>query len=188
MSIEEFIITLEDPRRGEGKRHQLRDIIVIIFMAILSGQQSIKGFARFAKSNNEELTTLLSLKHGVPKFSTFQGVISHFSEQLLVSKFISWVSQYHKDWADEFIALDGKAVRATVTSGGTSVQNFVSVVNAFGHKSKMIYGMKSYENKKGTEVEIVRQLAQELGVKDVTFTLDALHGKKNSKLDFNPGL
>jgi hypothetical protein len=176
----EFFTQLEDPRRGQGQRHKLADILTIVIMAILSGHQGLKGFARFAASNEQDLTEVLQLKHGVPCFFTIRSVLQGLDEQLLAKQFISWVKNYHSELRDEFVALDGKAIKSTVNGGNTGLQNFISVVNAFGHQSGIVYGMKSFENASSDESSTVRSLLAQLGLKDSVFTMDALHAQKNT--------
>jgi len=177
-SINDFFDSIPDPRRSQGQRHQLADVLLIIMMAILSGHQGIRGFARFAKANAAELTTQLKLKYGVPCYFTFHSILTGLDEQLLVAKFIQWVKNSLPESADDFIALDGKAIVASSSGGLTSAQNFVAVVNAFGHRSGLVYGMQSFENGKSGEGEALRKLVSELGLKDKVFTLDALHTQK----------
>lgn len=173
-----FFDSLEDKRRKQGQRHKFRDILTIIIMAILSGHQGLRGFTRFAKANDEELIEALNLKHGVPGYSTFQSLLKDLDEQILVAKFIEWVKSIVPPSADDFIALDGKAVRSTTAGGNTRLQNFVAVVNAFGHQSGLVYGMNSYENGKSGEGEALRKLIEQLGLTDKVFTMDALHCQK----------
>jgi len=177
--LQEFIESLEDPRRKQGLRHQFKDVLVIIIMAILSGHQGLRGFTRFAKANAEELTEVLQLKYGVPGYSVFRSVLLSLDDQILAAKFIAWVKQSVPASADNFIALDGKAIKATSKGGQTKLQNFVAVVNAFGHQSGMVYGMKSFENGKSGEAQALRDLIEQLGLKDKIFTMDALHAQKN---------
>ena len=173
-----FFDSLEDPRRKQGQRHQFKDILTIIIMAILSGHQGLRGFNRFARANAAELTEALDLKHGVPKYSTLQSLLTSLDEQILVIKFIEWAKSILPESEDEFIALDGKAIRATTVGGNSKLQNFVAVVNAFGHKSGLVYGMNSYENGKSGEGEALRNLIEQLGLTDKVFTMDALHCQK----------
>lgn len=177
--IFDFFAGLSDPRRGQGQRHKLENILAIVVMAILSGHQGLKGFARFASSNRAELEKALSLKHGVPCFFTIRAVLSGLEEQLLARKFTAWVKTYNQQIDDRFIALDGKAVSSTIQGGNTKLQSFVSVVSAFGHQSGLVLGMKSFENGKEGEAEALRQLVGQLGLADKIFTMDALHTQKN---------
>ena len=175
----EFFSSLEDPRRGQGQRHELSNIIAIVIMAILTGEQGFRGFSRFAKSNAEELAEVLKMKHSIPGYNTIRSALISIDEDVLVKEFINWTRDYLPEIADdEFIALDGKAVRATTSGGNTSKQNFVSVVNAFGHKSGIVYGMQPFENGKSGEGQALRDLVEKLGIKNVVFTIDALHTQK----------
>lgn len=175
----EFFSTLTDPRRGQGQRHKLHHVLSIVIMAILSGHQGLRGFTRFAASNEKELVELFKLKHGVPCFYTLRSVLNGLDEQLLAQRFISWVKGYHLALGDEFVSLDGKAVASSVHGGNTGLQNFISVVSAFGHQSGIVYGMKSFENGKSGEAEALRALVQQLGLSDKVLAMDALHTQKN---------
>ena len=108
-TIKEFFSTIVDPRRGQGQRHTLENIMTIIMMAIISGHQGIRGFCRFAENNETELTEVLKLKDGVPCYHTFQVILiilTALNEQMMVQKFMTWMRQYHSELADNFIALD----------------------------------------------------------------------------------
>lgn len=118
------------------------------------------------------------MKHGIPKFNTIRDVLNAINSDLIAQTFITWMQQYHIDFDDDFVALDGKAVRSTVGGGNTSLQNFIAVVSAFGHKSGIVYGMETYENAKSAESQTLRDLVTKLGFTDVIFTMDALHIQK----------
>lgn len=174
----DFISSLNDPRRGQGQRHTLENIILIVLMAILSGHQGIKGFARFAASNAAELTEALHLKHGVPSFGTFRSVLLFLDEHLLAAKFIEWVKGCHGSFDDDSVSLDGKLLRSTGKGINTSHQRFVSAVSAFGHQSGLIYGMLSFSNGKSGEADAVRSLVKQLGLEGKVLTMDAMHCQK----------
>ena len=91
---------------------------------------------------------------------------------------IGWVQNYLSGSADEFISLDGKSIKSTANGGQTKLQNFVAVVNAFGHRSGLVYGMKAYENGKSGEAQALRELIGQLGLDGKVFTMDALHAQK----------
>lgn len=175
----DFLSSIKDPRRPQGVRHSLVALFSITFMAILSRQHSLRGIARFAKNNKEELVASLQLSHGVPGFNTFRDFFQSIDLQSVSSAFILWLQSQDFAATDDFIALDGKAVKSTVSGGNTAFQNFVAVVSAFGHRSGMVYGMESYENGKSAETQCVRELIEKLGLVDKVLTMDALHAKKN---------
>ncbi len=178
--LQDFFASLEDPRRGQGQRHTLSNVLTIVIMAILTGEKGFRGFFRFAQANAKELTTLLAMKHGIPGYNTIRDILLAINQDTLIRNFINWTQDYLPSFSeDQYIALDGKAIKATTNGGNTSQQNFVSVVNAFGHKSGIIHGMQPFENGKASEVQALQKLVSKLGVKHVVFTLDALHTKKN---------
>ena len=174
----EFFNSVKDPRRKQGQRHSFQNLLTIIIMAILSGHQGLRGFNRFAIANAKELNQVLDLKYGIPSYSTFQALLTELDDQLLASKFITWVKSFTSSSTDSFIALDGKAIKSSTNGGNTKLQNFVSVVSAFGQQSGLVYGMKSYENGKSSEGQALRDLVIQLGLKGKVFTMDALHTQK----------
>lgn len=177
-SLNDFVSSLKDPRRRQGQRHQFGHVISIVIMAILSGHQGLRGFARFSRVNGEALDEVFHFKHGYPKFNTIRSVLSTLDHQALIQQFIGWAKSSVPGFSNEAVSLDGKAIRATTNGGNTELQNFVSVVNAFGTQSHLVYGMEAFNNGKSGEAEALRQLIVKLGLTDRLFTIDALHAQK----------
>lgn len=178
ITLNDFLSSLKDPRRSQGQRHQFNHVLSIVIMAILSGYQGLRGFSRFAKANAEALDEVFHFKHGYPKFNTFRSVLSALDHQVLIHQFILWAQGSVPGFTEESISLDGKAIRATTNGGNTEFQNFVSLVNAFGAQSHLVYGMQPFNNSKSGEGEALRQLIIKLGLTDRLFTMDALHTQK----------
>jgi hypothetical protein len=173
-----YLSSVPDYRCRQGQRYPLSDLLLIVLMAILSQKQGLRDFARFAQSNSAILTTLLQLKQGVPQYATFQSLFSHLSAYELSAKFIAWLQTYHPTLAGDYIALDGKAVKSTVTGGRSSTQDFISVVSAFGQCSGSTYGMESFQHNKSGEAQALRDLVEKLGLSGKIYTADALHCQK----------
>ncbi len=53
------------------------------------------------------------------------------------------------------------------------------IVSAYVHNSGQVLSVSKYENKKISEVAIVSEMIDALGLQGVTFSMDALHCKKN---------
>ena len=176
--LNDFFDSLTDPRRGQGQRHKFHHVLMIVIMAIISGHQGLRGFARFAQANEKELTKELGLKHGVPCYFTFRTILMGLDNQVYADKFIKWVKGNTDESTDDFIALDGKSIASTTKGGQTQLQNFVAIVSAFGHRSGLVYGMKSFENGKSGEAAALRDLVAILDVKGKVLTMDALHTQK----------
>ena len=73
----------------------------------------------------------------------------------------------------------GKGLKNTVSDCYSQEQNFVTMVSAFSHYRGEILGIKVMENKKQSEIAVVRDLLELLDLKGVVFTMDALHCQKS---------
>jgi hypothetical protein len=61
---------LEDPRRGNAKRHLLWEVLMIALCAVLSGGESCADMALFGQLKESFLRQFLTLPHGVPSHDT----------------------------------------------------------------------------------------------------------------------
>ena len=88
-SLYERFQRLSDPRKAKGKRYSLVTLLVVIFLAKLSGQDKPGEIADWAKNHAEALAKLLHLRRGwMPHHNTirrvFQAIVSETEfEQLL---------------------------------------------------------------------------------------------------------
>jgi hypothetical protein len=94
--------------------------------------------------------------------------------------FHQWTRSYVPIEAGEWIAIDGKSIRSTVSDCSSAYQNFVSSVSLFCSKREQILHVERLENRKDSESQTVEDLFEIPDLKDVVFTLDALHCKKNA--------
>jgi hypothetical protein len=92
--------------------------------------------------------------------------------------FNQWSQQYSLIPTSEWISLDGKSLKNTVSNYDNEKQNFISCVSAFSHQRKLVLGVKMMENKEESEINVVRELIELLDLKGVVFTFDALHCQK----------
>lgn len=85
-----------------------------------------------------------------------------------------------QDCKEEGIAIDGKSINRTVSSGPNSKQNLVSLVSFFGQQSRLIWHVGKLENGKSSEITKGQQLLKMFKIKHCIFTLDALHCQKKT--------
>jgi hypothetical protein len=117
-------------------------------------------------------------KDRVPTFYTVRRVLQGIDFNLLSSKFQQWALQFVSIGEDEWISIDGKAISGTTTNGQNSQQHFVNLVSLYCSKQKLVIGNGLVLNSKESEIPVVRQLIDALGLQGVTFTIDALHCQK----------
>ena len=176
----EYLKTIVDKRKDRGKRHQLLPTLIIMIMAMLSGYTGLRAIARFAKANREVLKDYLPLPRGkTPSFPTRYRISKASDCAQVIEAVNDWMSQYLKG---ERIAIDGKSINSTVSASQESEQNLVSLVSLFSQSSHLILKVGQLENNKGSEINKVSELLEQLEINQAVFTLDALHcQKKRSK-------
>lgn len=184
MNLIERLNQIKDFRRKQGQRYSLTSILLIIIMGVMSGRYGYREINTFAKANEKDLRRNLKIKHKkMPSHVTIREIIMRVDFDALNEVFYKWASSYVKIEKDEWISIDGKSIRSTVEDYNTSYQNFVCLVSVFTQKRGQVIKTSAYENKKESEISVVRKLIEVLDLKDVIITLDALHCKKNFKTD-----
>ena len=77
MFMEEYLLQadqLTDPRQQAKVRHLLKDIVGIVFFAVLARNDEWTEIADFAVDEEETLKKYLELPHGIPSHDTIQRV------------------------------------------------------------------------------------------------------------------
>lgn len=181
VSLLEKFRKLSDSRRSEGKRHSIEVVLMISLMSFVSGIYSYRGIASFAKRHKKELIKILKIpKDRVPSYPTIRRVFISIDPDELALAFRDWLIENDFLEESDWISIDGKSLRGTLTDYSKKYQNFVSIVSAFSHSKKFVLMSKSFENKKASEIPVVAELILSLAAEDLTITMDALHCKKNS--------
>ena len=187
-TLVEYLAQVPDFRRREGRRYPLPTLLVMIIMAILSGQYGYREIARFLKANRDELVAHLGLKRKrMPSHVTIRTVLMKLDFEALNKAFEHWAQTHLQVASGDWISVDAKAIGSTVTDYDNAYQDFVSLVSAFAQEQGTVLAMARYHNKDTSEVPLTRTLitamVEALDLEDVVFTLDALHCKKNNAPD-----
>ena len=187
-TLVDYLAQVPDFRRREGKRYPLPALLVMITMAIMSGHYGYREIARFLKANRDELAAQLSLKRKqMPSHVTIRTVLMHLDFEALNEAFAQWAQTHLHVDAGDWVSVDAKAIRSTVTDYDKAYQDFVCLVSAFAQEQGTVLAMARYHNKDTSEVivtrELIAALVEALDLEGVVFTLDALHCKKNDAPD-----
>lgn len=178
-SLIDYLKQIPDFRHPEGCRHPLWLVLLIVIMGVISGDWGYRALGRFVERHRRELIKLLSIPQArVPSYSTIRRVIMGLDYEELEKAFNQWASQYGQIPSHEWLSIDGKGLKNTVTDYAQSEQNFINVVSAFSHQRGIVLGVKVMENKQTSEITTVRELLEILDLTGVVFTLDALHCQK----------
>jgi hypothetical protein len=180
MNLIECLEEIKDFRRLQGQRYNNISMLLIIIMSILRSKYGYREMARFCKLNKELMITKFGFKNKkVPSHVSIRTFIMSTDFASIQEAFHKWTQQYVSIEKGEWIAIDGKSIRSTVSDCCSEYQNFVSLVSLFCIRKEQVLRVEKFENKKGNEGKTVEELLDLLDLRDVIFTLDALHCKKN---------
>ena len=179
MNLIKSLDRIKDFRRGAGKRYPLTPVLLIVIISIISGKNSYREISTFADANKEIFLIFFDNKRKkTPSHVTFREIIKGINFEEVLSCFKIWALQYIDIEENEWISIDGKALGSTVTDCSNEYQNFVSLVSLFTHKKNQVLSVGKLEIKKSSEIFTVREVLELLELKDVIFTIDALHCQK----------
>lgn len=176
-----FLKDVTDLRRAQGTRIKLNHFLEAMILAGMSGHFGIRSISRFVLDNEDFFVDRYHLLHGVPKQTNIFLMLKSLDYQQLNEALYRWVSQYLDPKDENWIAIDGKAIGSTVTDKHGSEQNYKSMVSMFCSKKGIVISSKSIENKKSNEGDAARTLIEQLELKGVVFTMDALHCQKKQR-------
>jgi hypothetical protein len=178
-SILHYLSKLADCRRGAGRRHSQQTILVLVLMAIMSGYHGYRAIGDFIKRNRLDLLNFLKpVKNRLPTFYTVRRVLMCLDFVEFSNQFYQWSKQYIEIQPGEWVSIDGKAIGGTVIDQPSSYQDFINLVSIFTSRQQMVLANAQVRNSKESEIPVVKQLIENLHLKDVVFTLDALHCQK----------
>jgi hypothetical protein len=181
MNLLDCLSQIKDPRRKQGQRFELDKLLLLIIMAMMRGCYHYREIARFCSYHQSDLTGLLNIKSKhMPSHVTIRQLVLSLDFSSLQTCFHKWARQYVPIEENEWVSIDGKAIKSTVSDSHNSYQNFVYLVSLFSQKQEQIIYAEKFDSKEKSEITVVEQLIESLYLKDVIFTLDALHCKKNA--------
>lgn len=134
-SIIECVMSVPDPRRGNHRKHELRDMLFASLVSVLCGYDSYVAFARFTELNLEWMRGLgFAFKNGVPSHDTFRYAFSVVDHGLF-SACLGNISDILRSKAGKGnVSIDGKAPRRSLNRGGkTPIPSMCKCAN--GHRS-----------------------------------------------------
>jgi len=178
-SLIHYLEQIPDCRERGGLRHPLPLVLLIVIMAIMSGEYGYRGMERFIERHRLALIKQLSIpKARVPSASVVRRVLLGLDYQEVEKQLNAWLKENVIMPKGEGVSGDGKALKNTVSNYAKAEQNFVNVVSLFSHQKGLVLGVKVMENKKKSEMVTIQELLESLDLKGLVFTFDALHCQK----------
>ena len=171
---------IRDFRASRGRRYPLWLILLLIVMGTISGCRSYYALEDFGVRHYQAVSEKLGLTvTRLPSDTTFRRILQKLDFQTLAQQFEQWVNSAFKIEPNEWVAIDGKSIKGTVTEPGTAYQNFISLVSVYRHQQGVVLAAQQFESKNSSELKVVQTILESLQLEGVVFTMDALHCQKN---------
>ena len=182
MTVKESLMMIEDFRVERCKKHNLIDILMIVFFGLLCGYKSIEEIHFNAELSIEQLKKYLELPNGIPSSDTILRVLARIETKVLENVFAEYAKSTFRNKLekDDVIAIDGKTECNSEYSPqpGTGKQHkAVHMVSAWATRLGVCFGqIKTYE--KSNEITAIPELLELLDLKGVIVTIDAMGCQK----------
>lgn len=170
-NLTEHFENVSDPRRDQGKRHPLLDIVTIAICAVICGADNWVEIERYGQAKYDWLKTFLELPHDIPSHDTIEDVFARIDPDEFHSGFMSWTESIAERMEQEVIALDGKVVCGSkdVASG----KGAINLVSAWASKAGLALGQVK-SDQKSNEITAIPELLDLLVIKGCIITIDAI--------------
>jgi hypothetical protein len=176
---------IRDFRAAQGRRYPLWLILLLIIMGTLSGCRGYQALEDFGVRHYQALNEKLGLTvTRLPSDTTFRRILHRLDFHLVAEQFQQWASSTFSTSPSEWVSIDGKSIRGTVTGSQTAYQNFVSLVSFYSSQQGIVLAARQFETKTTSELTVVQTMIEALHLEEVVFTLDALHTQKNYTTDY----
>lgn len=155
---------IPDPRRAQGRRHDLPTLLTLAILSLCSGHLSYLAMKEWCINYQDILLNKVPfLGRHMPNEATFHRVFSTLSEKALEEVLGAWIQTVIPLVKGEGIAIDGKTIHKTG----------VHIVAAFAHIAKAVL-FEIGTDEKGKELVIGPEVIKKISVKDRIVTGDAL--------------
>lgn len=189
---------LTDSRQQEKVKHLLKDIVGIVFFAVLAGNDEWTEISDFATDEKETLEKYLELPNGIPSHDTIQRVFFILHPDELQSMLVNMLVQlitiagkgldeylYRNDdlncYIRDVIAADGKETRNTAKKKGSNTESGRNL-NEFNVMSTE-WGLSLSTTKideKSNEIPEMQRVIGQIDCRGCIVTADAMNTQKET--------
>jgi predicted transposase YbfD/YdcC len=175
--VMEYFANIEDPRREtKNKKYPLIEVIVIAFLAVMSGADGWESIERYGIMRKKWLGKFLNLAQGIPKHDVYRRVLCAIRSELLETCFMNWVRDIKQDILQEVIAIDGKTVRGMATrsrfKAGTEAKS-IHLVSAWATENQLVFA-QIQTDEKSNEITAIPLLLEQIAITGCIITIDAM--------------
>jgi predicted transposase YbfD/YdcC len=161
---------LSDPREGWRVIYPLREILLLVLCATLSGMDDFVEIRLWGEQRLDFLRRFLPYERGLPAHDTLNDVINALDGELFKTCFTNWVDTL-RDGEPDIIAVDGKTSRRShARSQGREPLHLVS---AWATRQRLVLGQEATDVK-SNEITAIPLLLERLELRGALVTIDAM--------------
>ena len=169
---------IPDPRRRQGQRYSLAHLLLFAVLAILAGATSYRRIRLFIGVHRERLNASFGARfRRAPAVNTLRALLHALDPAAIEAAFrhVQHLGDVSTAPGRRVIALDGKTLRGSFDH--LDDQAAAQVLSAFASEAALI--LAHQEIAEGDEIAAAQALIEQLGLRGILFTADALHCQKN---------
>jgi predicted transposase YbfD/YdcC len=160
-----------DPR-ADNARHDLCELLVVGFVAVLCGATNCAEMAAFGRAKEHVFRGFLKLRHAIPSHDTFSTVFRMIDPKALDAAFGRVLAEIAALLGDgDVIAIDGKALRGARDKGQSARTRMM--VSAYAARLRLTLATVAADH--GGELEAAIEVLGLIALKGKVVTADALH-------------
>lgn len=170
-SLRILLESVPEHRGARGLRHPIAEVLFIILVGVVCGQEDAEAIEDFALENEEWFRERCGLKHGIPSQDTYLRVLAAMNPESFEAAFRAWVDELWTQAEGRHIAIDGKTLRGSFDrAAGLSP---VHSVAAYASELGLVLGSVTVEHKEN-EIVAIPKLLKLIDVEGATVTIDAM--------------
>lgn len=173
-SLFECLSFLDDPRDNRGKKHDLREVLVLIIIGFLLGKKDFVNIEHCLNLEIDNLKKVLELKNGIPSHDTMSRVMRIIDDDDLIGAVVDWLWQII-DHHDNHFAIDGKGIIAAAVKNKKGKTPYI--LNVIDCATKLVI-MQMKVGEKTNEIPELSHILDCLPLKDAVVTTDAIGTQK----------
>jgi hypothetical protein len=148
LSLYDFFKAIDDPRRAQGKKHQMATTLSLAAAAILCGMRGYKDISIWVQSLGDKARSRFRCrkragKYEVPSRTVIRNALINVYPEQLDQALNAWNDQYGR--MDESLAIDGKTMCKAIDETGRQTH----IMSAIGHQSGQCYTQKKSRHTPG---------------------------------------
>ena len=140
-TLHQCFCRIPDPRRGQGRRHQLATVLSLAAGATLCGARGFQAMWEWARDLSQKARARFRCRvengrYVIPSLYVIRDVLIRVDPTHLDQAFQRWNEMYAKD--DKSLSIDGKTMRNAIDEEGNQTQ----IMSAVGHQTAICHTQK----------------------------------------------